>query len=84
MQVNIRHDIDNLESDIILIENNIVDFLRQNHEQELKKALYKLKSDLKHLSIIANGAPLDKIENRKVMDFLRNHYNQLQKLSVPA
>jgi len=84
MQVDIRHDIDNLESDIILIENNIVDFLRQNHEQELKKALYKLKSDLKHLGIIANVAPLDKIENRKVMDFLRNHYNQLQKLTVPA
>jgi len=84
MQVNIRHDIDNLESDIILIENNIVDFLRQNHEQELKKALHKLKSDLKHLSIMANGSPLDKLENRKVMDFLRSHYNHLQKLSVPA
>ena len=84
MQIDLRHDIDNLENDIMMIENNILDFLRQNHDQELKKALRELKTDLKHLSIIANGIPLDKIENRKIMDFLRNHYNQLQKLSVPA
>ncbi len=84
MQVDIRHEIDNLENDIIIIENNILDFLRQNHEQELKKALYELRSDLKHLSIIANGASPDKIENRIIMDFLRRHYDQLQKLSIPA
>ena len=84
MKIDIRHDIDNIENDIIMIEDNILDFLRPNHEQELKKALRELKMDLKHLSIIANGVPLDKIENRKIMDFLRNHYNQLQKLSVPA
>lgn len=84
MRIDVSQDIDNLEIDIIKIENNIIDFLGSNHEQELKKALHELKSDLKHLSILANGAPLSKIENRKVMDFLRRHYNQLQKLSVPA
>ena len=84
MQQDIRHDIKNLENDILEIEDNIVDFLRPNHDQELKKALHELKSDLKHLSIIANGAPLEKTEGRRVMDFLRTHYNQLQKLSVPA
>ncbi|MFB5620549.1 MAG: hypothetical protein ACE5RC_05410 [Nitrosopumilus sp.] len=82
--MDVRHHIDNLENNIIEIENNIMDFLRPNHEQELKKSLYELKSDLKHLSIIANGAPLSKTENRKIMDFLRNHYNTLQKLSVPV
>jgi hypothetical protein len=84
MGMDASQDIDTLKMDIIQVEDNILDFLRPNHEQELKKALRELKTDLKHLSIIANGVPLDKIENRKIMDFLRNHYNQLQKLSVPA
>ncbi len=84
MQNNIRHDITNLENDILQIENSITEFLRPNHDQELKKALHELKSDLKHPSILANGAPLDKTEARKTMDFLRTHYNHLQELSIPA
>ncbi|MFQ5475802.1 MAG: hypothetical protein ACE5DT_02080 [Nitrosopumilus sp.] len=84
MQADIRHDIENLENNILQIEDTIIEFLRINHDQELKKALHELKSDLKHLSILANGAPLDKTEARNTMDFLRTHYEQLQKLSVPA
>ena len=84
MQNDIRNDIKNLENDILQIENSIIEFLRPNHDQQLKKALHELKSDLKHLSILANGAPLDKTEARKTMDFLRTHYTHLQELSVPA
>ena len=84
MQNDIRHDIKHLENDILQIEDSIMEFLRPNHDKELKKALHDLKSDLKHLSILANGAPLDKTETRKTMDFLRAHYNHLQELSVPA
>ncbi len=84
MQADVRQDIQNLENDILQIEASIIEFLRLNHDQELKKALHELKSDLKHLSILANGAPLDKTEARSTMDFLRTHYNHLQELSVPA
>jgi len=84
MQNDVRQDIRNLESEILQIEESIIDFLRLSHDQELKKALHELKSDLKHLSIIANGAPLDKTEARKTMDFLTTHYNRLQELSIPA
>jgi len=84
MQDDVRQDIRNLESEILQIEESIIDFLRLSHDQELKKALYELKSNLKHLSIIANGVPLDKTEVRKTMDFLTTHYNHLQELSVPA
>ena len=84
MQDDIRNDINNLEDDILQIEHSIMDFLRPNHDQQLKKALHELRSDLKHLSILANGAPLDKTETRKTMDFLRTHYNHLQELSLPA
>ena len=84
MQDDVRQDIRNLESEILQIEESIIDFLRLSHDQEFKKALYELKSNLKHLSIITNGVPLDKTEVRKTMDFLTTHYNHLQELSVPA
>ena len=84
MQPDIRHDIKNLEREIIHLEDDIVELLQLHNDQKIKKSLNELRSDLKHLSIIANGAPLEKSEDRKVMDFLRIHYNNLQKLSVPA
>lgn len=83
LQADIRHDIKNLEEEIIHLEEDIIELLRLHNAQKIKKSIHELKSDLKHLSIIANGAPLDKSEDRKVMDFLRTHYNNLQKLSVP-
>ena len=84
MQSDIRHDIKNLEREIIHLEEDIIELLQLHNDQKIKKSLHELRSDLKHLSIIANGAPLEKSEDRKVMDFLRIHYNNLQKLSVPA
>jgi hypothetical protein len=84
MQANIRQDIQNLETDILQIEDNIVEFLGANYDEGIKKSLHQLESDLKYLSILANGAPIDKNEDRKIMDFLRTHYNNLRKLSVPA
>jgi hypothetical protein len=84
MQANIRQDIKNLETDILQIEDNIVEFLGANYDEGIKRSLHQLESDLKYLSILANGAAIDKNEDRKIMDFLRTHYNNLRKLSVPA
>ncbi len=84
MQANIRQDIQNLETDILQIEDNIVEFLGANYDEGIKRSLHQLESDLKYLSVLANGAPIDKNEDRKIMDFLRTHYNNLRKLSVPA
>ena len=84
MQDNIHSEIKNLEDDILRIEENIVEFLRLKYDEGIKKSLRLLESDLKYLSILANGAPIDKNEDRKVMEFLRTHYDYLQKLSVPA
>jgi len=79
-----RQDIIDLETEILQIEENIAEFLRMKYKKGVKKALHQLESDLKYLSILANGSPIDKNEDRKIMDFLRIHYNYLQKLSVPA
>ena len=84
MQAHIRQDIMDLEHDILQLEDNIIEFLRLNYHDGVKKSLNQLESDLKYLSILANGAPVEKTEDRRIMDFLRIHYNYLKKLSVPA
>ncbi len=84
MQSNIRQDIKNLEEDILQTENSIVEFLGAKYDKGIKRSLHQLESDLKYLSILANGAPIEKNEDRKIMDFLRTHYNYFRKLSVPA
>jgi hypothetical protein len=80
----IHNDILNLEKEIIYIEKTLVEFLNLKYEEGIKKSLHQLESNLRYLSILANGAPINKNEDRKIMDFLRIHYNYLQKLSVPA
>jgi len=84
MPSDIRQDIKNLEDDILQTEDNIVEFLGVNYNEGVKKSLRQLESNLKYLSIIANGAPIEKKEDIKIMNFLRTHYNYMQKLSVPA
>jgi len=74
--------IENLENDILQIENIILKF-SQIHEKELvKKSIDELRSDLKYLAVLANGAEIDKIEFKKTMNFLREHYNYLQEQSA--
>jgi len=84
MPSDIRQDIKNLENDILQTEENIVEFLGVNYDEGVKKSLHQLESNLKYLSIIANGAPIEKKEDKKIMNFLRTHYNYMRKLSVPA
>ncbi|MGH1567237.1 MAG: hypothetical protein ACRBB5_07470 [Nitrosopumilus sp.] len=84
MQSDTRQDIKNLEHNILQIEENIIEFLRLNYDDGIKKSLRQLESNLRYLSILANGTPINKTEDREIMDFLRIHYNYLQKLSVPA
>jgi len=84
MQSNIHQDIKNLENDILQTEDNIAEFSRLNYAEGIKRSLHQLESDLKYLSILANGAPIEKNEDMKIMDFLRTHYDYLRKLSVTA
>lgn len=84
MQNALSQDIVDLEKEIVQIEKNIIEFLSVKYEEGIKKSLHRLESDLKYLSILANGAPIEKNEDRKIMDFLRTHYDKLRKLSVPA
>ena len=79
-----RQEIKNLEKEILKIEDNISEFLKLDYAEGIKKSRKQLESNLKYLSILANGAPVDKDEDRRLMDFLRVHYDYLQNLSVPV
>ncbi len=80
----VRDDIKKLQNEIISLEEKIVEQMRANYETGLRKSLSQLDMNLKYLSILANGAPIDKNEDRKIMEFLRIHYEYLRKLSLPA
>jgi len=82
MHDDLHQKITNLENDILQIENDMPEFVRLKYKDEIKKSIQQLESDLKYLSILANGAPIDKNEDRRIMNFLRIHYNNLQKLSI--
>lgn len=84
MRREVKIDIRNLQNEILSLENKIIEQMRAGYDGGLRKSLFLLESDLKYLSILANGAPIDKTEDRKIMDFLRIHYEQLRKLSLPA
>ena len=77
-----QQEIKNLEKEILKIEDNLSEFLRLDYSEGIKKSLKQLEFNLKYLSVLGNGAPIDKNEDRKLMDFLRLHYDYLQKLSV--
>ena len=77
-----QQEIKNLEREILKIEDNISEFHRLDYSEGIKKSRKQLESNLKYLSVLANGAPIDKNEDRELMDFLRVHYDYLQKLPV--
>ena len=77
-----QQEIRNLENEILKIEENISEFLRLDYSEGVKKSRKQLESNLKYLSILANGAPIEKNADRELMDFLRIHYDYLQKVPV--
>lgn len=84
MRREIREDIRNLQKEILQLESRVLEQSRVGYDSGLKKTMTQIESDLRYLSILANGAPIDKQEDRKIMDFLRIHYERLRKISVPA
>ena len=74
----IRQRIAGLESGIMATEEKIAQHIMAGHQEEAKRSMAHLESDLKYLSVLVNGAPIDRDEDRRLMDFLRIHYNRLK------
>ncbi len=73
-----------LENSILAKEKQLSDDISNGNYNSITKNLESIKSDLKYLSILANGSPMNKKDNLKVMEFLRIHLDKLWDLSVPA
>lgn len=82
MQTDIRQNIQTLKNDILKIENDIEEFLKFDYIKGVKQSIHQLELNLKYLSVIANGAPINKAEDRDVMEFLMTHYIKLQKFTL--
>jgi len=69
----------------IRAEEERVAFATLNSDDDaVSKSLTAIDSDLKYLSIVVNGAPIDKKVDRKTREFLRIHLENMWKLSLPS
>lgn len=73
-----------LENSILAKETQLYTDISKRNYNSISNNLESIKSDLKYLSILANGTPMNKKDNLKVMEFLRIHLEKLWDLSIPA
>ena len=84
MNYDLTQKIKKLENDILRLEDNIEEFSRLKYYEEIKRTIPQIKSNLKYLSVLVNGAPIDKEEDKRIMYFLNTHYSYLKKLSMSS
>ncbi len=83
MDVKLHQEIEELKK-AIRVEEERVAFATLNSDGDaVSKSLAVIDSDLKYLSIVVNGAPIDKKADRKTREFLRIHFENMWKLSLP-
>lgn len=80
----VGQDIREIENSVLEKERKLYSDISRGNYSLITKNLESIKSDLRYLSIIANGSPMDKRDNLKVMEFLRIHLEKLWDLSIPA
>ncbi len=83
MNENLRQEIKTLQNEIVREENKIIDYTNNDDVKSMKKSTATIHSDLKYLSIIANGAPIDAKQNMKIIEFLRIHFENLWRIRIP-
>jgi len=83
MDIQLQKEIDRLKKAIKAEEEIVALATQRSDEAAVSKSLATIDSDLKYLSIVVNGAPIDKNVDRKTRDFLRIHFENMWKLSLP-
>ncbi len=83
MDEDLRQEIKTLQNEIVREENKIIDYTNNDDVKSMKKSTATIHSDLKYLSIIANGAPIDAKQNMKIREFLRIHFENLWRIRIP-
>jgi len=72
------------QRDIEREENKINDFTIKRDNDSVKNSIDKIHADLKYLSIIVNGVPIDPKDSMKIRNFLRIHYENLWRIPLRA
>jgi NADP-dependent 3-hydroxy acid dehydrogenase YdfG len=80
----LHDEIEQLKKEIQTEETKVAQALQNDDNDSVSKSLAIIDSNLKYLSIVVNGAPLDKIDDKNIREFLRVHYENMCKLSLPA
>ena len=80
MNKDLQQEIKTLQNEIVREENKIIDYTNNADTRSMKKSTDTIHSDLKYLSIITNGAPIDPKQNMKVREFLRIHYENFWRM----
>jgi len=84
MNKDLQDEIKMLQREIVKSEDKILNFANEGDSEIAKKCLSTMQADLKYLSIIVNGAPIDPKQNLKIREFLRVHYENLWRIPIPA
>ena len=82
MKSSLHDEIKNLKQDIVNEERKINQAINHGNTDTAKKSLAQIDSDIKYLSIIANGAPINHKEDLEIRKFLIKHYQNKRNLTV--
>jgi len=84
MDNKLPQEIERLKKAIKAEEEKVALATQNSDDDTVSKSLASIDSDLKYLSIVVNGAPIDKKVDRKTREFLRIHLENMWKLSLPS
>jgi len=84
MDIKLHKEIEGLKKAIKAEEERVALATQNSDNDAVSKSLAVMDSDLKYLSIVVNGAPIEKKLDRKTREFLRIHLENMWKLSLPS
>ena len=84
MENKLNKEIEVLKKAIRAEEERVAFATLNSDDDAVSKSLAVIDSDLKYLSIVVNGAPIDQKVDRKTREFLRIHFENMCKLSLPS
>ena len=84
MNKDLEQEIMKLQREIEREEEKIVNLANKENNIAVKKSIEKIHSNLKYLSIIVNGSPMELRENMKIREFIGIHFENLWRIPLPA
>ena len=80
----LHEEIKELKHEIVRQERLVNQAIVQGKSNDVKRGLERIDSNIKYLSIISNGAPIDRQEDNEIRKFLIKHFQIKRNLSVFA